>query len=146
MPEPEQTGLLGLDFQELSSIVQRHGQPEYRARQLFQAIYPQRVGELDAISTLPKQFRTALKEEGLDIRWPVIAQNFVSADGTIRYLIRMADGETVETVWMPEGDGGEAGDGSDAGDNGWGRATLYVSSHACCAVNCRFWLTPLMRV
>src|SRR6267154_2814334 len=114
MPEPEQTGLLGLDFQELSSIVQRHGQPEYRARQLFQAIYPQRVGELDTISTLPKQFRAALKEEGLDIRRPVIAQNCVSTDGTSRYLMRMADGETVETVWMPEGDGGEAGDGSEA--------------------------------
>jgi len=146
MPEPEQTGLLGLDFQELSSIVQRHGQPEYRARQLFQAIYPQRVGELDAISTLPKQFRTALKEEGLDIRWPVIAQNFVSADGTIRYLIRMADGETVETVWMPEGDGGEAGDGSDAGDNGWDRATICVSSQVGCAVNCQFCLTALLGV
>jgi 23S rRNA (adenine2503-C2)-methyltransferase len=37
-------------------------------------------------------------------------------DGTVRYLIRFADGQTVETVWMPEGDGGEAGDGSEAGD------------------------------
>ncbi len=146
MPEPEQIGLLGLDFQELSSIVQRHGQPEYRARQLFQAIYPQRIGELDAISTLPKQFRTALKAEGLEIRRPEIAQSFISTDGTIRYLIRMGDGETVETVWMPEGDGGEAGDGSDAGDNGWDRATICVSSQVGCAVNCQFCLTALLGV
>src|SRR5260370_25662565 len=144
MPEPEQTGLLGLDFQELSSIVQRHGQPEYRARQLFQAIYPQRIGELDAISTLPKQFRTALKAEGLEIRRPEIAQSFVSTDGTIRYLIRMGDGETVETVWMPEGDGGEAGDGSDAGDNGWWRAPSCVFGQMRWSVDLSFCVTRLL--
>ncbi len=37
-------------------------------------------------------------------------------DGTERYLMRMADGETVETVWMPDGDGGERGDGSEAAE------------------------------
>jgi 23S rRNA (adenine2503-C2)-methyltransferase len=41
-----------------------------------------------------------------------IEQRFVSQDGTVRYLIGFADGQSVETVWMPEGDGGEAGDGS----------------------------------
>jgi 23S rRNA (adenine2503-C2)-methyltransferase len=40
----------------------------------------------------------------------------VSQDGTVRYLVALADGQTVETVWMPEGDGGEAGDGSEAGE------------------------------
>jgi len=65
MAESLQSGLLGLDFQELSGIAQKFGQPEYRARQLFAAIYPQRVPTLDSVSTLPKQFRAALKEEGL---------------------------------------------------------------------------------
>ena len=41
---------------------------------------------------------------------------FVSQDGTVRYLIGFADEQSVETVWMPEGDGGEAGDGSEAGE------------------------------
>ena len=41
---------------------------------------------------------------------------FELRDGTMRYLVEMADGETVETVWMPEGDDGESGDGSEAGD------------------------------
>jgi 23S rRNA (adenine2503-C2)-methyltransferase len=45
-----------------------------------------------------------------------IEKKFVSQDGTVRYLIGFADGQSVETVWMPEGDGGEAGDGSEAGD------------------------------
>ena len=60
----------------------------------------------------------------------------------------MAAVQTVETVWMPEGDDGEAGDGSEAGDeesgaqaNRWRRATICVSSQIGCAVNCQFCLT-----
>ena len=146
MAELPQTGLLGLDFQELSALVQKHGQPEYRARQLFQALYPQRVPTLDAISTLPKPFRSALKQQGMEIQQPVIEKSFASVDGTIRYLMAMPDGQSVETVWMPEGDGGEAGDGSDAGDNDWDRATICVSSQVGCAVNCQFCLTALLGV
>src|SRR6202030_1558760 len=74
--------------------------------------------------------------------------------GTVRYLIELGDGETVETVWMPEGDGGENGDGSDAGDEievgisplGWRRATICVSSQVGCAVNCKFCFTALLGV
>jgi 23S rRNA (adenine2503-C2)-methyltransferase len=146
MAEQPQTGLLGLDFQELSSIAQKHGQPEYRARQLFDALYPQRLPELDSVSTLPRQFRAVLRQEGLEIRHPRIDKSFQSSDGTIRYLIAMADGETVETVWMPEGDGGEAGDGTEAGDSEWNRATICVSSQVGCAVNCQFCLTALLGV
>src|SRR5205085_11482866 len=56
------------------------------------------------------------------------------------------DGQSVETVWMPEGDGGEAGDGTDSGDNDWDRATICVSSQVGCAVNCQFCLTALLGV
>jgi len=146
MPESRQNGLLGLDIQELSQLALRYGQPEYRAHQLFDAIYPQRQGSLDAISTLPRQFVSALKSEGVEIGLPTIEKRFQSTDGTIRYLLAMADGETVETVWMPEGDGGEAGDGSEAGDNDWQRATICVSSQVGCAVNCQFCLTALLGV
>jgi 23S rRNA (adenine2503-C2)-methyltransferase len=146
MQEQQQSGLLGLDFQELTALVQKHGQPEYRARQLFQAIYPQRANSLSAISTLPRQFRAALLAEGLEIRPPRIEKSFSSTDGTIRYLIAMADGQSVETVWMPEGDGGEEGDGTDAGDSDWNRATICVSSQVGCAVNCQFCLTALLGV
>jgi len=146
VPESSPSGLLGLDFQELSHIAQKYGQPEYRARQLFEAIYPQRLATLDSISTLPKQFRSALKSEGMEIGLPRREKSFQSTDGTIRYLIAMADGETVETVWMPEGDGGEAGDGSEAGDAEWQRATVCVSSQVGCAVNCQFCLTALLGV
>jgi 23S rRNA (adenine2503-C2)-methyltransferase len=146
MPEQLQDSLLGLDYQELSTIAQKHGQPEFRARQLFDALYPQRLGDLDSVSTLPKQFRAALKEQGLEIRHPRVEKSFQSTDGTIRYLIAMADGETVETVWMPEGDDGESGDGTEAGDSEWHRATICVSSQMGCAVNCQFCLTALLGV
>jgi 23S rRNA (adenine2503-C2)-methyltransferase len=62
------------------------------------------------------------------------------------------DGESVETVWMPEGDDGETGDGTEAGDlagtNGrsWDRATICVSSQVGCAVDCQFCLTALLGV
>lgn len=146
MDSHSSNALLGLDFQELSKLTEEHRQPEYRARQLFQAIYPQRVSSIDSISTLPKQFRASLRQKGLDIGEPAIEKKFESVDGTIRYLIKLNDGETVEAVWMPEGDGGETGDASDAGENDWDRATICVSSQAGCAVNCQFCLTALLGI
>ena len=92
------------------------GQPAYRGQQLFDAVYRQKIDRLDQVSTLPLEYRARLAEEGWRVGFPAIARKFVSSDGTVRYLVELADGETVETVWMPEGDGGESGDGSEAGD------------------------------
>jgi 23S rRNA (adenine2503-C2)-methyltransferase len=73
----------------------------------------------------------------------VIAQVFTSVDGTERYLVQGqgGDSQTVETVWMPEGDEGEAGDGSEEEAKARTRATICVSSQVGCAVNCQFCLT-----
>src|SRR2546422_7157492 len=152
MPEIRENGLFGLDLQELAAIVQVAGEPSYRARQIFDALYARRVESADQISTLPKEFRRTLEEGGLTVGLPRIERKFVSRDGTIRYLMALADGQSVETVWMPEGDGGEAGDGSQAGDEGeksaakWPRAPICVSSQVGCAVDCQFCLTALLGV
>ena len=152
MPEIKENGLFGLDLQELAAIVQEAGEPSYRARQIFDALYAQRVGSAEQISTLPKEFRRTLEERGLTVGLPRIERKFVSRDGTIRYLMALADDQSVETVWMPEGDGGEAGDGSQAGDEGeksgakWPRATICVSSQVGCAVDCQFCMTALLGV
>jgi 23S rRNA (adenine2503-C2)-methyltransferase len=129
------------------------GEPSYRATQMLEAVYRQRVGSLEEISTLPKQLRMQLAAMGVTVGLPMIEKKFVSEDGTVRYLMAFADGQSVETVWMPEGDGGEAGDGSEAGEgvagNGgkaWNRATICVSSQVGCAVDCRFCLTALLGV
>ena len=153
MPTPPSSSLLGLTAQELTTLVLDAGQPAYRGQQLFDALYHQRIETLGQISTLPREYRTRLGEQGWRVGLPVIGRKFVSSDGTVRYLMELADGETVETVWMPEGDDGETGDGSEAGDEvevtapaPWRRATICVSSQMGCAVNCRFCFTALLGV
>jgi len=154
MPRSTHNSLLGLTLQELTNLVLESNQPAYRGQQLFDALYRQKLEQLDQISTLPREYRVRLSEQGWAIGMPRIAQKFQSRDGTVRYLVEMADGETVETVWMPEGDDGESGDGSEAGDEiesgtaaaPWRRATICVSSQVGCAVNCRFCLTALLGV
>src|SRR5205085_5293544 len=118
------------------------------------AMYAHLVKSPEEISTLPQNFRHALTQQGYSIGQPRIDKRFVSQDGTVRYLMSFADGESVETVWMPEGDLGETGDGSEAGDEEqapsagapFRRATICVSSQVGCAVNCRFCFTALLGV
>jgi 23S rRNA (adenine2503-C2)-methyltransferase len=152
MSQIAHTSLLGLQLSELTLLVEEFGQPAYRARQLFEALYRQRVETPDQISTLPQDFRGSLSEKGISVGLPGIEKKFVSGDGTVRYLVACADGQSVETVWMPEGDGGEAGDGSEAGNQmetagrSWERATICVSSQVGCAVDCQFCLTALLGI
>jgi 23S rRNA (adenine2503-C2)-methyltransferase len=141
--------LFGLDTVALAARMIELGEPAWRGPQLAEAIYRQHLAELTEISTLPKALRQKLADEGWQVGRPQIAQVFRSVDGTERYLVQCQDAVTVETVWMPEGDEGEAGDGTepadadlkpDAGKN-WNRATICVSSQVGCAVNCQFCLT-----
>ena len=104
-----------MDRAEIAALVSEAGEPGYRAKQIMDAVYRQRVETLAEISTLPLEFRERLAESGVTVGAARIEKKFVSVDGTVRYLIAFADGQSVETVWMPEGDGGEAGDGSEAG-------------------------------
>ena len=124
--------LLGASRAEIAATVKAAGEPAFRAQQLLEAIYRTRVESIDQVSTLPQQFRAELANQGYSIGLPSIENRFVSKDGTVRYLVGFADGQTVETVWMPEGDGGETGDGTEAGEitepapRGWDRATICV--------------------
>jgi 23S rRNA (adenine2503-C2)-methyltransferase len=131
------------------------GEPAWRGRQLAEAIYRQRVTDLKDITTLSKPLRERLVAAGWEVGRPAIDQVFKSTDGTERYLVQGgggAAGDTVETVWMPEGDGGEVGESSESDSEGGGvekiclaatrsRATICVSSQVGCAVNCQFCLT-----
>ncbi len=141
---------MGLDLQELAGVVEEFGQPAYRAKQLFDALYRQRVESAATISTLPLPFRQSLEHSEISIGLPRVEKRFVSVDGTIRYLIAFADGQSVETVWMPEGDGGEAGDDGPPAQPSMGRsfdrATICVSSQVGCALDCQFCLTALLGV
>jgi 23S rRNA (adenine2503-C2)-methyltransferase len=116
MSQPQHTELLGLSLQQLTELIEGLGQAPYRARQLLDGLYRQKWSRLEQFTTLPLAFRQQLAKTGHAVGFPRIEKKFVSADGTIRYLLAFSDGESVETVWMPDGDGGEAGDGSEDGD------------------------------
>jgi 23S rRNA (adenine2503-C2)-methyltransferase len=144
--------LFGLDAEALAASMVEIGEPAWRGRQLAEAMYRQWVAELDKATTLPRVLRSRLVTEGWAIGRPRIVQTFVSKDETERYLVegQIRDTHTVEAVWMPDGDGGEAGDGSNAdvpnrsnheSAKDWARATICVSSQVGCAVNCQFCLT-----
>jgi 23S rRNA (adenine2503-C2)-methyltransferase len=98
--------LFGLDAAALSVLMKALGEPCFRARQIAEALYHQRIATLDAITTLPRALRERMAAAGWQSGLPRIAQVFQSVDGTERYLIETLSGarETVETVWMPEGD------------------------------------------
>jgi 23S rRNA (adenine2503-C2)-methyltransferase len=145
-----------MDQQELASLMSDLRAPSYRAKQIMEGIYRQRVDTLAEISTLPLELRERLEKAEVTVGMARIENKFASGDGTIRYLIGFADGQTVEAVWMPEGDGGEAGDGSEAGTEAeeetpsparaFGRSTICISSQVGCAVDCQFCLTALLGV
>jgi 23S rRNA (adenine2503-C2)-methyltransferase len=148
--------LFGMDLAGLTSLMAELEQKPFRARQLFEALYRQRAASLDEITTLSAGLRSALSEAGYVVGLPELVQTARSVDGTERYLVRMADGETVETVWMPDGDGGERGDGTEAAaeeesdDSSpsptYRRSTICVSSQVGCAVNCQFCLTAKLGI
>ena len=112
--EPLFGSFFGLDTESLSRLLVSAGEPGFRGKQLAEAMYCQWLSELSEINTLPLSLRTKLAAEGWQIGRPAIARAFRSVDGTERYLIEFAGAgqksQTAEAVWMPEGDGGEAGD------------------------------------
>ncbi len=108
-------------------------EPPFRAQQFYDAVYRQRVTDVRRILTLPKNLRERLAQE-LPIVLPEVARRYDSQDGTRRYLLKLEDDKTVETVWMPEGDLGA----------GPARSTICISSQVGCPVNCGFCLTALM--
>ena len=104
---------------------------------------------MDQASTLPKAFRTQLGTSGYTVGIPREEKVYRSTDGTERFLSVFSDGQSVETVWMPEGDLGESGDGSEAGEEelrDYRRATICVSSQVGCAVNCQFCMTAQLGI
>jgi 23S rRNA (adenine2503-C2)-methyltransferase len=114
---------------ELTEIRETLGpdQPAFRAKQIYDALYHQQVPDLVQISTLPAKLRADLAGQHT-VGLPEIARRYESSDGTRRYLLRLEDARTVETVLMPEG----------------GRDTICISSQVGCPVDCKFCMTALL--
>ncbi len=122
----EGQSLVGMDLSDLRNLIGPK-YPAFRARQLFDALYRKQVANLSDISTLPQAFRNQLVTS-YALGLPEAEHRYDSRDGTQRYLLRLQDNRTVETVLMPE----EV------------RDTICISSQVGCPVDCKFCLTALM--
>ena len=129
--------LLNYTLEGLQAQMEALGLPAWRAVQIFRAAHQQYVRSWDEIHTLPQALRARLAEE-IPIIWPEIETRYQSSDGTVRYLLRLADGAQVEAVFLPE----EIFDGD--GKLVRQRATFCISTQVGCPVNCQFCLTATL--
>jgi 23S rRNA (adenine2503-C2)-methyltransferase len=116
--------LLDYDLEGLAAFCERLGEKRFRATQLFRWIHQKGASQFDQMSDLAKSLREKLKTSA-HVQAPNVISQHISADGTIKWLFDVGDGNAVETVFIPEE----------------GRGTLCVSSQAGCAVGCRFCST-----
>nr|WP_315464192.1 23S rRNA (adenine(2503)-C(2))-methyltransferase RlmN [uncultured Rhodoferax sp.] len=116
--------LLDFDLEGLAAFCEGLGEKRFRATQLFRWVHQKGAGQFDEMSDLAKSLRDKLRGHAEVAALPVITQH-ISADGTIKWLFDVGNGDAVETVFIPESD----------------RGTLCISSQAGCAVGCRFCST-----
>jgi 23S rRNA (adenine2503-C2)-methyltransferase len=116
--------LTGLSQAELTSLVEKLGEPTYRGRQIFAALHRRRLRSFDEMTELSKDFRARLKEQATASTLTVESR-YISEDGTRRYLMKTHDNLPVETVFIPEER----------------RDTICFSSQSGCPLQCDFCLT-----
>jgi 23S rRNA (adenine2503-C2)-methyltransferase len=136
---------LGASLTELTQWVQQQGQPAYRGRQLHGWIYQKGARSLSEISVFPKQWREALVN--VPIGRSTLHYRSEAPDGTVKYLLRMADGHIIETVGIPtfsrggDGEMGRWGEDSTQNPKSKERLTVCVSSQVGCPMACDFCAT-----
>ncbi len=101
-----------------------HGEPKFRATQVLKWIHHFGLDDFDAMTNIGKELRPRLRDLA-EIKAPEIIVDQVALDGTRKWLLRLDSGNSVETVFIPEG----------------GRGTLCVSSQVGCALECSFCAT-----
>ena len=127
------TNLVGLTRDALRNALVSAGtsekQSKMRTGQLWQWIYQKGVREFDQMTNLSKEYRTLLTENFV-VAIPEVVSKQVSIDGTRKYLVRIAGGHEVETVYIPEKD----------------RGTLCISSQVGCTLTCSFCHTGTQKL
>ncbi len=118
------TNLFSLNRQALEQYVVSLGEKPYRARQLLQWIYHKGAIDFEAMSDLSRSTRQTLSEHAA-IELPAVEFDSTASDGTRKWLFGLGDGNSIETVYIPEGN----------------RGTLCVSSQVGCALDCSFCAT-----
>lgn len=118
------TNLVNLDRAGLENLFIRLGEKPFRARQVLRWIHQRFVTDFHAMTDLSQPLRERLANTAV-IAFPEVVQRHDSADGTCKWLLRLADGGCIETVFIPEED----------------RGTLCVSSQVGCILDCSFCAT-----
>ncbi len=116
--------LLGLTQPEMEQFFESLGEKRFRAGQVMKWIHHFGVDDFAAMTNVGKALREKL-EAAAYIRGPEVVSEDISSDGTRKWVVRVASGSCVETVYIPQG----------------GRGTLCVSSQAGCALDCSFCST-----
>lgn len=124
LPTHEKVNLLNFERQGLEAYFTQIGEKPFRAAQVLKWIYQFGVDDFNEMSNLSKSLREKLSKEA-EIKLPDIVTEQISDDGTIKWLLRLDSGNSIETVFIPEND----------------RGTLCISSQVGCALECSFCST-----
>ncbi|NOX08384.1 MAG: 23S rRNA (adenine(2503)-C(2))-methyltransferase RlmN [Gammaproteobacteria bacterium] len=124
MEEIKKINLLDLDRQGLEHFFAERSEKSFRATQLMKWVYQMGVDDFQLMTNMSKVLRTALEQDA-EIRLPEVTVDQLSDDGSRKWLLRLADGNSIEMVYIPERE----------------RGTLCVSSQVGCALNCSFCST-----
>jgi 23S rRNA (adenine2503-C2)-methyltransferase len=119
--------LAELDRAGLEAALEERGQERFRAKQIFGWIYRRGVTDIEAMTDLPRALRAALVEE-FNLTTPEVVTRERSADGTEKFLLRLADGRHIESVFIPDTPA----------------MTFCISTQIGCAMACAFCLTGKM--
>jgi 23S rRNA (adenine2503-C2)-methyltransferase len=121
----ERLNLYDLAPRQLEAALGEIVSPAFRVRQIEEWLYVRGVDSFDAMSNLPKEVRAALAERYTVAQPEVLTRTVPAADGSQKYLFKLADDQRIESVYMPMGD----------------RTSICLSSQAGCAVGCTFCVT-----
>ncbi|MCC9602515.1 23S rRNA (adenine(2503)-C(2))-methyltransferase RlmN [Stieleria sp. JC731] len=122
----ERLHLLDFSLDQLQNWLKEHGQPKFRAKQIFNWLYQKRAQSFEQMSDLPKSLRQVLDQEFVVFKSQEAAVQ-TSRDGTDKLLVRLADGGEVECVLLRDGH----------------RRSICVSSQVGCAMGCVFCASGL---
>ena len=121
--------LLGMDIAELEAAVTEAGLQKFRARQLWRWVWRHGLTSFDEMSDLGKPVREQFAAM-FSLDRPTVTRRLQSTDGTIKWLLRFADGNEAETVYIPDND----------------RGTLCISSQVGCTLTCSFCHTGTQKL
>ncbi|MEA4858139.1 23S rRNA (adenine(2503)-C(2))-methyltransferase RlmN [Solidesulfovibrio sp.] len=121
------TNLTDLTFHELEALIVSLGEPPYRARQVWQWLWQKGCRDISEMTDVSKALRAKLSEAAV-IAWPEVVRVRESGDGTVKFLLGLADGEAVECVLIPEKD----------------HYTACLSTQVGCAMGCGFCATGML--